>query len=474
MAYSSITWQQFRRALYHRLGRYHFWTDDGINAPFEAGDSDLTEFLGVPIPNSSYPEVSGLLREALLAWGSLTYFWRDRITFTTTAGQAWYDLTIEKPEFFTGTLTVLDLIADMQHHFLEPINPSGTTDSGQVQRITERMQEALQRRQDQFLFETGLIRTRETLTGLTIPGNGRFQVATNIVDIRRLSWEDLASGKVTHLKRNDEAILSSYLPNWQAPAADPMTFSTTVTPSLRIQFGPPPANKGTLDMVSTKTGPTLDRTVGVKLGVPDSYVHVIKWGAMADLLSVEGEFRDPLRAEYCELRYKQGIELARMQPAILHAEILGRNLPITPLHDLDTYRSGWENDDTGKPTTLGTTGINLVTLSPIPDAAYTLTLDVVRPAPTPSIPFPNADFVDIGAEQIDALIDYAQHIASFKQGGLEFQMTGKQFGNMIEQAAKFNAKIRGNAVFAIPTFGKKQEDEARDIISDDQARGTLT
>lgn len=474
MPYSSITWQQFKRALYHRLGRYHFWTDDGASAPFAAGDSDLTEFLAVPIPNIIYPEVSGLLREALLVWGALTYFWTERITFTTTTGQAWYDLTTEKPEFFTGALTDLDLIAEMQHHFLEPVNPAASTDSGQVQRLTERMQEALQRRQDQFLFETGLIRTRETLTGLTIPGSGRFQVATNIVDIRRLSWKDLASGKVTHLKRTDEAVLSSYLPDWQAPAADPQSFSTAVAPPLRIQFGPPPANKGTLDMVSTKTGPTLDRTIGVKLGVPDTYAHAIKWGAMADLLSVEGEFRDPLRAEYCELRYKQGVALARMQPAILHAEILGKNIPISPLHDLDTYRSGWENDATDQPTTLGTTGINLITLSPIPDAAYTLTLDVVRPAPVPFMPVANGDFVDIGAEQINVLVGYAQHIAAFKQGGLEFQVTSKLFTNIVEQAAISNSKIRGNATFAIPIFGQRQEDEARDIISDDQAIGTLT
>lgn len=487
MAYSQVTWQQYRRALYNRLGRFHFWTDDGANFPLinrNENFAELDELAAVPIPNATYPEISGLLREALLVWGSMAYFWRERITITTTIGQAWYDLRTEGTgqEFFAGTLTDRDLIAEAQHHFLEPVGVDSQdangqitrfVGSGQAQDLTGQLQEALQNRQNQFLFETGLIRDRETLTGLTIPGNGRFQVATDIVDIRRLSWKDLASSTITQLERADEATLSSFLPDWQAPG-DPLTFSTMVSPGLRIQFAPPPANKGTLDMVSTKLGPVLDNSVGVALGVPDGYAHTIKWGAMADVLSIEGEFRDPLRAEYCELRYKQGMELARMQPALLHAEISGRTLQITSLSDLDAYNSGWENADQDQPTSVATTGLNLLTLNPIPDAVYTITLDIVRPAPFPAFPVDNSVFVDVGEEHLETLIDYAQHIASFKQGGLEFQMTGKQYGNIIEQAAKFNAKIRGNAVFAVPTFGKRQEDEARDIISDDQAIGTLT
>ena len=414
----------------------------------------------------------------------MSYFWRERITITTVIGQAWYDLrtTGTGQSFFAGTLKDRDLITEAQHHFLEPIGVDSRIPnnqiirfigSGQAQDLTTQLQEALQARQNQFLFETGLIRTRETLSGLTIPGSGRFQVDTDIVDIRRLSWQDLASSTYRQLERTDETALSSFMPNWQAPG-DPLTFSTMAAPSLRIQFAPPPANKGTLDMVSTKLGPVLDNSVGVALGVPDTYAHTIKWGAMADVLSIEGEFRDPLRAEYCELRYKQGTELARMQPALLHAEISGRTLQITSLSDLDAYKSGWENASQAQPTSVATTGLNLLTLNPIPDAVYMITLDIVRPAPFPVFPVDNSVFVDVGGEHLETLVDYAQHIASFKQGGLEFQMTGKQYGNMIEQAAKLNAKLRGNATFAIPTFGQQQEDESRDIIRDDKALGTLT
>ena len=131
MPYSQVTWQDYKRALYHRLGKYHFWTDDGLNAPMDIADLDHPEFINVPIPNATYPEISGFLREALLVWGSMAFLWKERITLTTTAGEAWYDLrTVGSAQsLFAGTLTELDLLAEMQHHLLEPVDPTNVVRS---------------------------------------------------------------------------------------------------------------------------------------------------------------------------------------------------------------------------------------------------------------------------------------------------------------------------------------------------------
>jgi hypothetical protein len=64
---------------------------------------------------------------------------------------------------------------------------------------------------------------------------------------------------------------------------------------------------------------------------------------------------------------------------------------------------------------------------------------VVENAP---VPVADADFVQVARDDLDVLIDYAQHLAAFKQGGDEFLRTMPLFKRFMQQASAYNSKLR--------------------------------
>ena len=53
----------------------------------------------------------------------------------------------------------------------------------------------------------------------------------------------------------------------------------------------------------------------------------------------------------------------------------------------------------------------------------------------------------LGPEQLDVILDYAHHIAAFKEAGAEFNATQRQLNNMIQLAGDHNNKLQALAVF---------------------------
>lgn len=54
--------------------------------------------------------------------------------------------------------------------------------------------------------------------------------------------------------------------------------------------------------------------------IPDSFVHYVLYGMLATVFSQDGELKDVMRAQYCEARYKEGINIAK---AIMESEVMG-------------------------------------------------------------------------------------------------------------------------------------------------------
>ena len=68
----------------------------------------------------------------------------------------------------------------------------------------------------------------------------------------------------------------------------------------------------------------------------------------------------------------------------------------------------------------------------------TISVDLVRNAP---IPANDSAYVQLGREELDAVLDYAQHLAAFKQGGQEFQATMKHYSNFRRLALVRNQRL---------------------------------
>ena len=283
--------------------------------------------------------------EALRTWQSETRYWRDTFSFNTrplsAPVNAFYDLTQVSNTLIPFTLKDTDLESQMCYNLIEK-QPSAGVWQGTDQFTIYDLTQALQRRRDQFLVETGMVLTRQLVSGI-IPPIGSVALDDSVIDLRHSAWLDALSGQWSTMWKSDEYREQALNFNWYTSPGIPTGASMTVQPPVRLQLLPPPLNPGELETLTVNAGAALDPTVGVLLGIPDDFTWVIKFGALADLLGQDGQARDPARAAYCESRWQEGIIAARAYTSVELAFINGSQVPVSSLFDLDTMQPGWQN-----------------------------------------------------------------------------------------------------------------------------------
>src|SRR6185503_3351212 len=87
------------------------------------------------------------------------------------------------------------------------------------------------------------------------------------------------------------------------------------------------------------------------------------------------------------------------------------------------------------------------------------TLSVVRNAPVPGSP---GDFVQVGRDDFDAILDYAQHLAAFKLGGQEFLDSLPLLGKFLRRASQYNSKLLQLGQYKKPMYELSQVQEERE------------
>ena len=430
MPYTHTTLNQFRAELANRLSDPDeiFWTLDELNE---------------------------YILESLRVFGSLTGFWRDQASFVTTAGVAFYDITSINAAFTTllgYSLTDQSLLTTIQNHFLEP--PSSDSWAGTDQFNLQDIQDALQGQRNKFLAETGIRVTRFSQAAV----GPREDLPDTVIDVRRLVWNRDSDSLNFHLWREDEWNITAFDQAWPAGADPPIAYSTTVAPPITLQLLPPASVAGTLDFITVDSGADLDLEAGVVLGIPDDLAWAIKWGAMAELLSKSGQARDQ-RAQYCDERYKAGVQVARAYPQIMQAQIGGTPILVDSLNNLDSFKVNWQDETPGTPDIIAVAGPNLVALSPVPDGAHTVLLDVARKT---DVPVDGSDFIQLGREDKDGVINYAQHLAMFKIGGQEFDLTQWQATDFLQQAVLRNRLMAAETAGSIANMFAISQREGMD------------
>ena len=439
MPYTHTTWTALQTALSQRLQdtAQNFWT--------------ATE---IPL----------YLSEALRTFGVLSGFWRERSTLTLTASTAFFDLMTQTVGFPTLTtligsaVTDRDIIQLAQFALLESASDQATW-PGTAQFTYNDVSNAVIRRRNQFLADTGIILTRST-QAVSSPAIGRAVLGDTIIDVRRCAFQGATPfDYYSTMWRTDERELVLADSSWNVNSGTPRAFSVLGPPPLLLQMAPPPLASGTLDLVTVNASPTLDpATSATALGIPDDLTPAIKWGVLADLLGIDGQSRDPARASFCEQRYQQFVQLARMLPLVVNAEIQGASTIPTTLADLDNAVPNWQNV-TGTPSYLALAGWNLLAVYPVADGSgpYSATVDVVRKAPIPTV---NSPDVQLGREQLDMILDYAEHLALFKVGGYEFAVTARQADNFLVQSITYNQRLAASARYIIaPKRSSQREKE---------------
>jgi len=465
MPYSWLNFAQAKTALAGRLSDPSkiFWVDD---------------------------ELDKLLKESLRTWNSIAQFYRDRCTFNTQPGIAFYDLTqTANPSPVTGnggvgmnsastmlgyTLEDQDLIKDIEYHLIEPIttnfmNPWTGTEQFDMDSIVR----AIERRRNLFLLLTGL-----NLSHFQVPfvlGDGRLSLSDSIQLIRRVAWLD-SDGTYTPLWREDEESANFLHPGWAINNDTPVAYSMFLPPPVAIQLIPSPISSGTLDLVTVTNPANLDEVMGTLLNVPDDWAWVVKWGALADLLGRDGQAFDPARSEYCEKRFQEGVRFALLGGTINNAVLDGMTVAPSDINDFDSMLPTWQNVPVATGSNIiediAILGRNLIALSPVPEEdsvgpgptilanPHSIQLDVVRNMP---IPTADTDSLQVGREHFDAILDYAEHLARFKQGMDEVNSTLTQANSFMQQAMLHNKQLMAEAkdYDIMQGYSKKEEVDRR-------------
>lgn len=400
-------------------------------------------------------EIALYLIEALRTWNSMAFYDRARVTFDSIANQAFYDLTSttdtgagagNPPAFLAPTLTDRNLVNLIQYHLLEPITTDWTllTPAATEQFSVSDIVGALQRRRDQFLMETGLILTHSTQAMSAAPEN-LTTLSQNIEDVRRVSWRRSSDLRYFTLFRDDLRSATAQSTTFVGTAGTPKVYDIVTQAPTQLRVLPAPSVNGSLDLVSVNAGATLDVSTGVLLGVPDDLAWVVKYGAMADLLGKDGQSRDAARAKYCEERWKEGLELAKIFTSVINYSLEGTLNLASSIKEFDTLSVGWQTPPSADPQyrRLGLMSWNLVAIAPVPiDTVPTITADVLS---NMTVPTAGGDQIQVGKEHVDVIIDYAEHLAAFKMAGSEFESTVPHLERMMRSAMQMNDRLRAAA-----------------------------
>lgn len=131
----------------------------------------------------------------------------------------------------------------------------------------------------------------------------------------------------------------------------------------------------------------------------------------------------------------------------------GSPLAGTSLAELDDGFPGWQGSGTTSKY-WAPAGMNYLVLSPAPAATDGLLFQGIAGSPRLAT---NADFIDIGDEELTKLLGYAQAYLSFKEGPTESAATDPSVQAMMEAATFKNSRLKGSALY------RKFMGESRDV-----------
>jgi hypothetical protein len=415
-------------------------------------------------------ELLNCIIESVRIFQAATGSYKQQITFNTTTNLNYYDLTGLPSSPLAYTATDIEIVNNVLAALLEPplVYPlSSWTGTGQF--FIEQVRAALQNRLNRFIGETGCAVTQMTIAD-TVPTE-TISLPGSVMDVRRAAWVSAAGPPATEyaLGRADEWAEQAYAPGAAAqPIPSNYSLFADAVSSLRII--PPPSLAGAADLLVVNAGPSvhLNITAPVVLGIPDDLSPALKWGVIADLLNADGQARDLGRAKYAEQRYQEFVQIAKFYPSVLTAAINGVTCGIGSVDDLDSYQPDWQQT-TGAPGFIGMCGRNLACIGQTPDnnGPYNIQLWTSVSASTPA----NSPYLQVSRDQIDPILDYSQHAASFKMGGAEFESTVPMFENLVSSARSQNGRLDAVSFYRgqMQMFqGKSEADVPRMFTSDEK------
>jgi len=408
-------------------------------------------------PNNVYwsdPELKYYVWEALRTFNALTEIWNEPYAFTATNAGTWYDTSQMNGSPRLRTATDSDLYTIMEYHLLEPPT-GGNTWTGSSQFALSDLQGALQRRRDEIIQYAGC--NLKNLPFLAAaPAIRSLIFPDSTLEPRRIRFiPDSGYGNPVTLGREDTLSFDRFSPSYVSTHAIPGHWSVVTGAPLELDVDAIPNVPGDYDVISLQCGVPFNPPASTPMSIPDDWVWVAKWGALADLLGRESEATDRERADYCLKRFTQGLKVMKASNWLVSGTIGGSPADTVPLAEMDTFSPEWQNNATAWPT-LVIAGMDIVGISPTPVSTTGITVQLLGNAPLPML---DTDFVQISRDVLDVVIGYAQVLAAFKMGGADFQSTQDLETDFMRLCLAQNRRLLQMGIFAdtVHLEGRRQD-----------------
>jgi len=394
------------------------------------------------------PELQAYIFESLRTWNALTEIWLATVSFTTSA-QVWYDVSALPASVRVRSLQDADLYTVMQYHLLEP--PTGATWTGTSQFTIQDLQGALQRRQDEVIQLTAC--NLGLFSQTYSPNTTRVTLPNTLFETVRVRFDPAGPTPAITLTREDTQAFDHFNPGHLQANTNPQSYSVIAEPPFAIDIDTPVNNNGLFDLIGIQAAPSFNPPFSTGLRIPNDWTWVAKWGALADLLSRESEATDRLRADYCFKRYLDGIKIMQASNWLISATVGGVPVDTPGVRDADAFQNEWQDDPSAWPGVVAA-GTDFVAVSPT-TSGQNVVLNVVGNAPLPSV---DGDCVSVFRDHYDPILDYAQVLASFKLGGVEFTATQDLEKKFFLSAQDQNKRLRSLGLYSdvLHSEGRRQ------------------
>ena len=393
--------------------------------------------------------------------------WAVDYNFNFNSGDTWKSLNVAgSPR--QRTVTDAQVQTQIEYMLLEP--PTGLTWTGTTQFNITNLEQALQYRRDELLQFTGANVINQLAAS---PVNSqRTILLDSTLDLRRVRWipdSSVTTESPYALGRGDVVSADAYGYSLAVQPGIPDSWRITANSPLQFDVSCPPAYPGQWDMLLLYGQNGLTPPTPSVLGLPDDWCWVAMYGALADALANSPEATDQLRAKYCRMRYERGTKAMMAMPWLLSASVAGLPVDTPSYKEMDAYAQNWENTWNAGDPQIVVGGMDFVALAPfvpVGGATVSSVITVVGNAPVnPSNP------VQLSRDAVEAVLAYAQHIASFKFAGEEFVATMPLLKQFEDYCAAQNRRYAALGIFRFemleegnrseeldPRFGPKEVD----------------
>lgn len=390
------------------------------------------------------------IKWSLRAWNSLTEMFNADFSFTADPSKTWYDLSLLPNSPRIRTVTDAEIYTFMQYMLLEP--PTGAaTWTGTAQFTLADLQNALQRRRDELIQFSGCNLAELELAVNT--GSRRVFFPDNVLEPRRVRYIPVV-GDPNTLNLEDTAAMQYFEDDYPNQAAgNPELWSVVTGPPLAMDTDDPPL-PGQFHTIVLESGLSFAPPAVTLLGLPDDWCWLAAFGAMADLLSMETEATDYLRAGYFMQRYSEGMKAMAKANWLVQAQINAQTVDTVSMAELDCYSADWEIDPDQWPMVVSA-GTDFVAAPPL-DQVNGVKVTLVGNAP---VPVADGDFVQVSRDEWDVIMGYAHFLATVKMGGGEFVASLPLEKQFYDAASVQNKRLAQQALYwtTFRTEGLRQD-----------------